>query len=56
MRGFYTGSQTVPIRIKRVLQKHGGLTAGWCLIVLDIPATNITRFDAKLCGKDSLEI
>src|ERR1039458_9275196 len=42
--GIFTGSGTVKMPIVELLEKHEGLTPGWCLIVLDLPPCNMTRF------------
>ncbi len=52
---FFTGHKTVPMKILIVLEKHKGLTEGWCLIVLDVPETNITCFDPELAGRENLD-
>lgn len=54
-RRFFTGHKTVDVTIEIVLEKHEGLTNGWCLIVLDIPTSNITSFDPNVTGRTSLE-
>lgn len=53
--GYYTGHSVAPVKIVELLEKHEGLTAEWCLIVLDLPATNITRFSGTLAGKSNLQ-
>ena len=52
--GQYTGHTIVKAPITTVLYEHEGLTPGWCLIVLGIPPTDITRFDAAIAGKCEL--
>lgn len=50
VRERYTG-QTVPnVPVTTMLDKHDGLTPGWCLIVLDLPDTSIRRFNPALAG------
>ncbi len=53
-RGFYSGRASVPMKIGEVLEDHEGLKQGWCLLVLEIPDSNITRFVTGLAGKDML--
>lgn len=53
-RKMLTGCVTVEFKTDLVLIQHEGLTPGWCLIVLDIPQTNIVRFDADIAGKEVL--
>lgn len=52
--GFYTGAVTVPFKVEITLDTHEGLTPGWCLVVLDIPNQNITKFDPEVAGKETL--
>lgn len=53
-RKIFLGRHTVEIPIVTVLEKHEGLTLGWCLIVLAVPTSNITRFNAAACGSPVL--
>lgn len=50
----YTGRRTVLMPIAIILEKHEGLTDGWCLIVLDVPTENITRFDTRLVREQTI--
>ena len=54
-RAFFTGRVTVAMTVKIVLSEHDGLTPGWCLVVLSVPRENITRFNAELAGKTTLQ-
>ena len=40
----FTGRATVELPIVTVLENHEGLTPGWCLIVLKVPSSCITRW------------
>lgn len=52
--GFYTGRATVPFKVEVTLDTHEGLTKGWCLLALNIPNANITRWVTDLAGRECL--
>ncbi len=54
-RNVYTGHTISMVPIQTMLFEHEGLTPGWCLIVLYIPPTDISRFDAAVAGKAEIK-
>ena len=54
--GIFTGHEIVPLPVYKMLEQHEGLTPGWCLLTLTIPASNITKFNKELAGKTALPL
>ncbi len=52
--GIVSGHTIQNVPIITLLKEHEGLTPGWCLIVLEIPTSNITHFESALAGKTTL--
>ncbi len=52
----WTGRTIPDLSIATVLENHEGLSAGWCLLVLTLPTSNITRFSSRLARCQELPV